>query len=172
MNRDNVVARPGPTAASPKTTPLLEINNVTLQYKTSEHLVTATRQVSFKVYQEANAYIAANHKGAAETFLRISQIKISTPEVEQILADPDTQFSTTPVGLMDYVTFMDKAKIIKTRPAKWSDMVVPEFQGRKGTWPGGAIRLRSGREQVCQIRPSGTMACATLMKLRIFAPAT
>lgn len=83
--------------------------------------------------EEANAYIAANRKGAAETFLRISKIKMTTAEVEQILADPDTQFSTTPVGLMDYVTFMDKAKTIKTRPVKWSDMFVPAFQSRKGS---------------------------------------
>ena len=83
--------------------------------------------------EEANAYIAANRKGAAETFLRIAKIKMTTPEVEQMLADPDTQFSTTPVGLMDYVTFMDKAKTIKTRPAKWSDMFVPAFQSRKGS---------------------------------------
>ncbi|QDL36150.1 ABC transporter substrate-binding protein [Rhodoferax sediminis] len=83
--------------------------------------------------EEANAYIAANRKGAAETFLRISKIKMTQPEVEQILADKDTQFSTTPDGLMNYVTFMDKAKTIKTRPAKWSDMFVPAFQTRKGS---------------------------------------
>lgn len=83
--------------------------------------------------EEANAYIAANRKGAAEAFLRISKIKMTVPEVEQILADKDTQFSTTPNGLMEYVTFMDKAKTIKTRPAKWSDMFVPAFQTRKGS---------------------------------------
>ena len=83
--------------------------------------------------EEANAYIAANRKGAAEAFLRISKIKMSLPEVEQILADKDTQFSTTPDGLMEYVNFMEKAKTIKTRPAKWSDMFVPAFQTRKGS---------------------------------------
>ncbi|TAM47426.1 MAG: ABC transporter substrate-binding protein [Burkholderiaceae bacterium] len=83
--------------------------------------------------EEANAYIAANRKGAAETFLRVSKDKMSLPDVERILADNDTQFSTTPDGLMDYVTFLDKAGIIKTRPAKWSDMFVPAFQTRKGS---------------------------------------
>lgn len=83
--------------------------------------------------EEANAYIVANRKGAAEAFLRISKIKMTQPEVEQILADKDTQFSTTPDGLMEYVNFMEKAKTIKTRPAKWSDMFVPAFQTRKGS---------------------------------------
>ncbi|HWU68859.1 MAG TPA: ABC transporter substrate-binding protein [Stenotrophobium sp.] len=83
--------------------------------------------------EEANAYIAADRKGAAETFLRVSKNKMSLPDVEQILADKDTQFSTTPDGLMDYVTFLDKAGMIKTWPAKWSDMFVPAFQTRKGS---------------------------------------
>ena len=90
-------------------------------------------QAFMAAQEEANAYIAANRKGAADTFLRISKIKMSAPEVERILADPDTQFSTTPNGLMQYVTFMDKANTIKTRPAKWSDMFVPVFQARKGS---------------------------------------
>jgi len=90
-------------------------------------------QAFMAAQEEANAYIAANRKGAAETFLRISKIKMTLLEVEQILADKDTQFSTTPDGLMEYVAFMGKAKTIKTRPAKWSDMFVPAFQTRKGS---------------------------------------
>lgn len=82
--------------------------------------------------EEANAYIAKNRKGAAETFLRVSKIKLSQDEVEKMLADPDTQFSTTPDGLMQYVNFMDKAGTIRTKPATWSDMFVP-VKGRKGS---------------------------------------
>ncbi|WP_050465536.1 ABC transporter substrate-binding protein [Herbaspirillum autotrophicum] len=82
--------------------------------------------------EEANAYIAKNRKGAAETFLRVSKIKLSQDEVEKMLADPDTQFSTTPDGLMQYVNFMDKAGTIRTKPAVWSDMFVP-VKGRKGS---------------------------------------
>ena len=43
-----VLAPPASTAGLPS--PLLEIDRVTLQYKTSEHLVTATQNVSFNVY--------------------------------------------------------------------------------------------------------------------------
>ena len=90
-------------------------------------------QAFMEAQEEANTYIAANRKGAAETYLRISKLTVSVPEVEAMLADADTQFSTTPKGMMDYVLFMDKAKTIKTKPAKWSDMFVPAFQTRKGT---------------------------------------
>ncbi len=89
-------------------------------------------QAFMEAQEEANSYIADNRKGAAETYLRVAKISMSVPEVERMLADPDTQFSTSPHGMMDYVTFMDKAKTIKTKPAKWSDMFVPAFQTRKG----------------------------------------
>lgn len=90
-------------------------------------------QAFMAAQEEANAYIAANKKGAAEIYLRVSELTMSVSEVEAMLADKDTQFSTTPNGMMDYVLFMDKAKTIKTKPAKWSDMFVPAFQGRKGS---------------------------------------
>jgi ABC-type nitrate/sulfonate/bicarbonate transport system substrate-binding protein len=83
--------------------------------------------------EEANAYIQKNRKGAAETFLRMSKIKMTQDEMEKILADPDTQFSTMPDGIVQYVTFMDKAGSIKARPAKWTDLFVTDFQNRKGS---------------------------------------
>jgi NitT/TauT family transport system substrate-binding protein len=83
--------------------------------------------------EQANAYIAANRKGAAETFLRISKMKIPQGMVEKILADPDTRFSTTPNGVMQYVEFMHRAGIIKNPPGKWSDLFVGEFADRKGS---------------------------------------
>lgn len=90
-------------------------------------------QAFMEAQEEANAYIVANKKGAAETYLRVSKLTMTVAEVEAMLVDADTQFSTTPKGMMDFVLFMDKAKTIKTKPAKWSDMFVPAFQSRKGS---------------------------------------
>lgn len=90
-------------------------------------------QAFMAAQEEANAYIAANRKGAAEIFLRVSKVKMSEAEVEQMLGDPDTQFSTTPVGMMEYVSFMSKARTIKTIPSAWTDMFVPAFKSRKGS---------------------------------------
>jgi NitT/TauT family transport system substrate-binding protein len=83
--------------------------------------------------EEANAYIAKNRKGAAEIFLRVSKLKLPQEEVEQMLADPGTEFTTTPVDIMQYVVFMSKAGTIKTKPAVWQDMFVPVFKERKGS---------------------------------------
>ena len=83
--------------------------------------------------EEANAYIARDRKGAAETFLRISKIKLTQAEVEAMLADPDNQFSTTPVGMMQYVDFMGLAGTIKTRPKAWSELFIDSVKSRKGS---------------------------------------
>lgn len=81
---------------------------------------------------QANAYIAADRKGAAETFLRISKIRMPLGMVEKILADPDTRFSTTPNGVMRYAEFMHRAGTIKVLPREWADLFVSELAARKG----------------------------------------
>jgi NitT/TauT family transport system substrate-binding protein len=90
-------------------------------------------QAFMAAQEEANAYIAKNRKGAAETFLRVSKMKLPQEEVEQMLADPGTEFSTTPVDIMQYVLFMSKAGTIKAKPAVWNEMFVPAFKERKGS---------------------------------------
>ncbi|WP_050470358.1 ABC transporter substrate-binding protein [Herbaspirillum chlorophenolicum] len=90
-------------------------------------------QAFMAAQEEANAYIAKNRKGAAETFLRVSKMKLPQEEVEQMLADPGTEFSTTPVDIMQYVLFMSKAGTIKTKPAVWNELFVPAFKDRKGS---------------------------------------
>ncbi|WP_345796804.1 ABC transporter substrate-binding protein [Castellaniella sp. MT123] len=86
-----------------------------------------------KAQDQADAYIAKDKKGAAETFLRVSKIKMPQAEVEKILADPDTRFSTTPNGMMEYADFMSRAGTIKNKPAKWSDLFVSGLAGQNGS---------------------------------------
>ena len=51
----------------------------------------------------------------------------------KILEDPDTQFSTTPNKVMNFVDFMHLAGTIKVVPAKWSEMFIPQLSGRNGS---------------------------------------
>lgn len=82
---------------------------------------------------EANDYIAKNKAGAAEIYARTAQVKVSQAEVLKILEDPDTRFSTTPHGVMDFAAFMHRAGTIKVKPASWSDLFVPQIRGLPGS---------------------------------------
>jgi NitT/TauT family transport system substrate-binding protein len=118
-----------------KSTELL--GNITLDVVFARKHFTQTNprlvQAFMAAQEEANTYISTNRRAAAEIFLRVSKIKMSVAEVEEVLADPDTQFTTTPNGMMEYVAFMRKSRTIKTRPAVWSDLFIPAFKSRQGS---------------------------------------
>jgi NitT/TauT family transport system substrate-binding protein len=82
---------------------------------------------------EANALIAKDKRAAAEIFVRGSPIKVSPEQVLKMLEDPDTRFSTTPTGVMDYAEFMNLAGTIKTKPASWKDLFIPLVHGKAGS---------------------------------------
>jgi NitT/TauT family transport system ATP-binding protein len=56
------------TAAAPAEAPLLAVNGVTLQYKTRDHLVTATSRVSFNVYP-ADRFVLLGPSGCGKSTL-------------------------------------------------------------------------------------------------------
>ena len=55
-------------AAAPGMSPLLSVNGVTLQYKTRQHLVTATSRVSFNVYP-ADRFVLLGPSGCGKSTL-------------------------------------------------------------------------------------------------------
>jgi NitT/TauT family transport system ATP-binding protein len=57
-----------PTDARPLPAPLLEVDRVTLQYKTRDHLVTATYRVSFDVYR-ADRFVLLGPSGCGKSTL-------------------------------------------------------------------------------------------------------
>ena len=82
---------------------------------------------------EANDYIAKNVDGAADIFVRSSKVKVSKDEVVGFLKDPDTKFSATPNGVMNFAEFMHRAGTIKVKPASWSDLFVSALHTRPGS---------------------------------------
>lgn len=82
---------------------------------------------------EANAFIAENRAGAAEIFARRSPVRVAADEVERMLADPGTRFSTTPNGVMEFASFLASVGTIKAKPAAWTDMFMPLLHGRSGS---------------------------------------
>lgn len=82
---------------------------------------------------EANALIEKDKKKAAEIFSASSKVKVEPADAQEMIEDKDAKFDTTPNGVMNFADFMHRAGLIKTVPAKWSDMFVPQLADRKGS---------------------------------------
>jgi NitT/TauT family transport system substrate-binding protein len=85
-----------------------------------------------KALQEAIAFINADKRGAAQTFLDMEGQGLKLEEVLEILNDPDVRYTTSPESLMKYADFMATVGSIKARPARWQDMFFPEIHGAAG----------------------------------------
>ena len=84
-------------------------------------------------FEEANAFIKAHPREAAEIYKKEARDKLSVDELEQMITDPDVEYTTTPKNVMAFVEFMYKVGRIKKKPASWKDMFFPEAQAMNGS---------------------------------------
>jgi NitT/TauT family transport system substrate-binding protein len=82
---------------------------------------------------DANALIARDRRKAAEIYLAVGKQKATVEEIVKILADPDSRFSTVPVGTMQYAEFMSRVGSIKVRPTSWKELFFPPIHGVAGS---------------------------------------
>jgi NitT/TauT family transport system substrate-binding protein len=71
---------------------------------------------------EADTIINADKRAAAETFVKLSGARAKIDDVMVSLDDPGTIFTTTPQGVMQYFSFMQRAKLIAEAPGSWKDV--------------------------------------------------
>jgi NitT/TauT family transport system substrate-binding protein len=83
---------------------------------------------------EANAWIKANVRKAAELYMSVSKEKDTTvDELEKMVADPDVEYTTTPANTMAFAEFMHKVGRLKKKPESWKDMFFPTAHALKGS---------------------------------------
>jgi NitT/TauT family transport system substrate-binding protein len=83
--------------------------------------------------EEADAFIKADPRKAAEIYIALAKEKRSTlDEIETMVKDPDVDYTTTPVGVMKFVAFMNLAGTVKKKPASWKDLFFPTAHGLPG----------------------------------------
>jgi NitT/TauT family transport system substrate-binding protein len=92
-----------------------------------------TIEAFLAAFDEACDFIAKNPRGAAESFARSLKTKMSVDEVLPLVQDADTQFSSTPNGVMTFANFLASIGSMKQKPAVWTDLFVPQLHGRKGS---------------------------------------
>ncbi len=88
----------------------------------------------FAALTEANAWIKAHPREAAQIYLDMTGEKGTTLDaLEKMVADPDVDYTTVPVKVMDTVAFMHKVGRIKKLPARWQDLFFPEAHNLPGS---------------------------------------
>jgi NitT/TauT family transport system substrate-binding protein len=89
--------------------------------------------VVIAAFNEANAFIKAHPREAAQIYLTAAKDKNPVDALEKMVADPDVEYTTTPVNVMKFVEFMHKVGRIKKKPDSWKDMFFPEAHGLNGS---------------------------------------
>jgi NitT/TauT family transport system substrate-binding protein len=82
---------------------------------------------------EATRRIAQDKRAAARTYNEMAAVKSSEDDILRILDDPDTHFTATPEGVMEFAGFMHRVGTLKTAPASWQDAFVPDIADRPGS---------------------------------------
>ena len=82
---------------------------------------------------EANELITRDGDAAALAYIAASGANVSKEEVQRMLADPQTKFSTTPDGVMKFVSFMRRVGSIAVAPKDWRELFVAEVHARPGS---------------------------------------
>jgi NitT/TauT family transport system substrate-binding protein len=82
---------------------------------------------------EANDFIAKNPRQAAEIYLGMTGDKSDTGTMAGWIADPDVVYTTAPMKVMEFVSFMHRVGRLKRVPASWKDMFFEEGQGVEGS---------------------------------------
>jgi len=75
---------------------------------------------------EATDFINADKKRAAELYRRVSGDKTPIEDVNEVLADPELVYTTKPLNISAFVSFMAKTGSLRTPPADWKDLFFPE----------------------------------------------
>ena len=84
--------------------------------------------------EEANAFIKANPRKAAEIYLAMTKEKRSTlDEMEKMVTDPDVDYTTTPINVMKFVEFMNLAGTVRRKPSSWKDLFFPIAYEKPGS---------------------------------------
>ena len=87
----------------------------------------------FAAFNEANAFIKASPRKAAETYLAMTKEKSSVDALERMVTDPDVEYTTTPVNVMAFVEFLHQVGRIKKRPTSRKDLFFPIVHGLPGS---------------------------------------
>jgi NitT/TauT family transport system substrate-binding protein len=129
-------------ASDPDIHPILQsrdvlggVGTVTVAYTTTKfHNANPKAAAAYlAALSEADDIIRNDPARAARDFKALAKAKQSDSELEAMIRQPDAQYTTTPVALMKFATFMARIGTLKEAPKSWKDVFFREAHGLSGS---------------------------------------
>jgi len=87
----------------------------------------------FDALQEAIKFINERPDQAAEIWAAAEKSKLKLDLIKKIIADPENRWTSAPLNLMTYASFMHKVGAIKIKPNDWKDIFFPPLHSMQGS---------------------------------------
>jgi len=92
-----------------------------------------TYKAFYDALAEAEKIIKADKPAAAQTYIRVEQSKLPLALVEQIVKDPEIDFTVVPQRTFIYAEKLQELGVLKNKAASWKDYFFEEAHGGAGS---------------------------------------
>lgn len=92
-----------------------------------------TFQAFFEAFKEASAWVEANKKEAAATYIKIEQSKLEPEFVQSLLDSPESKYTLAPSASFKFADFLYRTGAIKKKAESWKDYSFEEIHGEDGS---------------------------------------
>lgn len=92
-----------------------------------------TFQAFFEAFKEASAWIEANKKEAAATYIKVEKSKLDPDFVQSLLESPESKYTLAPSASFKFADFMYRTGAIKKKAESWKDYAFEEIHGEDGS---------------------------------------
>ena len=94
----------------------------------------AVVQAVLGAQEEANALINKHPQQAAAIYIQLTKdTRSDVPEMARVVADPDNDWTTTPLGVQRMLEFMHAVGRLNNVPPSWKNLFMPEAHGLAGS---------------------------------------
>ncbi|MEO9338807.1 ABC transporter substrate-binding protein [Mesorhizobium sp. SB112] len=92
-----------------------------------------TYKAFFEAFKEASAWIEANKKEAAETYIRVEQSSLEPEFVQSLLESPDSRYTLVPSASFKFADFLHRTGAISKKAESWKDYTFEDLHGEEGS---------------------------------------
>lgn len=92
-----------------------------------------TYKAFYDALAEAEKIIKADKPAAAQAYIRVEQSKLPLTLVEQIVQDPEIDFTVVPQRTFIYAQKLQELGVLKNKAASWKDYFFEEAHGGEGS---------------------------------------